>query len=100
MLWNWESHFGANRFNGFVRGVFEGEAASVHQDLEGPRIHGYVFWDQNACIVFDAYSPISSTGIDKTKDLSIICLHIIFLIFLIHHTNRPWLKLEVIHATK
>jgi hypothetical protein len=58
------------------------------------------FWDQNLCIVSDDYSPISSTGIDKIKHLSIIYIHIILLIFIIHRTNRPWLKVEVIHATK
>jgi hypothetical protein len=35
-------------------------------------------------IVFDAHSPISLTGIDKIKRLSIICIHVIFLIFIIH----------------
>jgi hypothetical protein len=64
------------------------------------KIDGYVFWDQNVCIVSDAYSPISSTGIDKIKHLSITCLYIMFLIFTIHRANRPWLTVEVIHTTK
>jgi hypothetical protein len=60
----------------------------------------FCFWDQNLCILFDAYSPISLTGIDKIKHLSIIYIYIIFLIFIIHQASRPWLKVEVIHATK
>jgi hypothetical protein len=59
---------------------------SVHQNLQQPKIDGYVFWDQNLCIVFDAHSPISLTGIDKIKHLYIIDIHIhiILLIFIIH----------------
>jgi hypothetical protein len=75
------------------------QAVSVHQNLQERKIDGYVCWDQNLCIVVDAYSPISLTGIDKIKHLSIIYIHIISLIFVIHRTNRPWLKIEVIHAT-
>jgi hypothetical protein len=76
------------------------QAVSAYQNLQGPKIDGYVFWDQNLRIVFDADSPISLTGIDKIKHLSIIYIHIILLIFIIHRANRPWLKVEVIHATK
>jgi hypothetical protein len=72
---------------------------SVHQNLQEPKIDGYVFWDQNMRIVFDIYSPISLTGVDKIKDLSIICIYIIFLMFDIHRANKRWLKVEVIHAT-
>jgi hypothetical protein len=68
--------------------------------LQEPKIDGYVFWDQNLCIVFNAYSSISLTGIDKIKHLSSICIHIILLIFTIHQASRSWLKVEVIHATK
>jgi hypothetical protein len=81
------------------------QGVSVHQNLQESKIDGYVFWDQNLCIVLDAYSPISLTGIDKIKYLSIIYvhihihIHIILLIFIIHRANRPWLKVEVIHAT-
>jgi hypothetical protein len=66
--------------------------------LQKPKTDGYIFWDQNLWIVFDAYSPISLTGIDKIKHLSIIYIHIILLIFMIHRANRQWLKVEVIHA--
>jgi hypothetical protein len=76
------------------------EAVSAHQNLPEPKNDGYVFWDQNLCIVFDTHSPISLTGIDKIKHLSSICIHIIFLIFIIHRPTRTWLKVEVIHATK
>jgi hypothetical protein len=69
--------------------------------LQGPKIDGYVFWDQNLRIVFDADLPISLTGIDKIKHLYIIYIHIniILLIFIIHRANRPWLEVEAIHAT-
>jgi hypothetical protein len=76
------------------------EAISVHQNLQEPKTDDYVFWDHNLRIVFDAYSPIPSTGIDKIKDLSIICIHILFLIFIVHQASRPWLKVEFIHATE
>jgi hypothetical protein len=76
------------------------EAVSVHQNLQEPKIDGHVFWDQNLCIGFDAHLPTSLTTIDKIKHLSIICIKIIFLILIIHQTGRPWLKGEVIHATK
>jgi hypothetical protein len=36
-----------------------GQAVSVPQNLQGPKIDGYVFWDQNLPIVFDVYWPIS-----------------------------------------
>jgi hypothetical protein len=68
--------------------------------VQDPKIDGFGFWDQSLCVVFDADSPISSTGIDKIKDLSILCIKIIFTIFIIHRANRPWLKGEVVHATK
>jgi hypothetical protein len=48
------------------------QAVLVHQNLQEPKIDGYVFWDQNLCIVYDAYSRISPTDIDKIKHLSII----------------------------
>jgi hypothetical protein len=69
------------------------EPVSVHQNSQEPKIDGYVSWDQNSCIVFDARSPISSNSIDIIKLLYIICIHIIFLIFVIHPTNSTWLKL-------
>jgi hypothetical protein len=53
------------------------QAVSIHQNLQEPEIDGYVLWDQNLCIVFDAHSPISLTGIDKIKHSSIIYIHII-----------------------
>jgi hypothetical protein len=68
--------------------------------LQQPKIDGYVFWDQNLGIVLDANSPISLTGVDSIKHLSIIYIRIILLIFIIHQTNKLWLKVEVIHATK
>jgi hypothetical protein len=73
---------------------------SVHHYLQEFKTDGYVFWDQNVCIVSDADSPISLTGIDKIKHLSIIYIHIriILLIFIIHQANRLWFKVEVIHA--
>jgi hypothetical protein len=76
------------------------EAVSVHQNLQAPKTDGYVIWDQNLCMVFDAYVPISLTGIDKSQHLFSVCMHIILLIFAIHQASRPWLKVEVIHATK
>jgi hypothetical protein len=68
--------------------------------LQANKIDGYVFWDQNLCIVFDAYPPVSSTGIDKIKHLSIIRIQIMVLIFIAPRVNIPWLKVDVIHATK
>jgi hypothetical protein len=58
------------------------ESSSSQGCFSSPRfaraqIDGYVFWDQNLCIVSDAHSPISLTGIDKIKHLSIIHIHII-----------------------
>jgi hypothetical protein len=76
------------------------EALSVHQYLQERKIDGYVFWGQNLCIVFEARSPRSSTGIDKIKALSFICIYVIFLIFIIDRQNRIWPKVQVIHATK
>jgi hypothetical protein len=73
---------------------------SVHQNLREPKIDGYAFWDQNLCVVFDAHSPRSLIGIDRIKHLSVISIHIMFLIFMIHQANIPCLKVEVIHATK
>jgi hypothetical protein len=70
------------------------------QNLQEPKIDGYLFWDQNLWVVLDASLGISSTGIDKIRDLSIIYIQIIFLIFNNHRANRPWLKPTVIHATK
>jgi hypothetical protein len=67
----------------------------VHRHLQGPKIDGYVFWAQNLCIVLDGYSPISSTVIDKIKELSSICIRIMFLILVIHQANSPWLKLKL-----
>jgi hypothetical protein len=64
------------------------EAVSVHQNLQELKIDGYVFWDQNLCIVFDAHSAISLTGIDQIKHLSIIRIHIIFLMFIIQQTGH------------
>jgi hypothetical protein len=62
-------------------------AVSVPQNLQEPKTDGYVFWDQNLCIIFDAHSPISLTGIDKIQYLSSICIHIILLIFTIYHSS-------------
>jgi hypothetical protein len=73
---------------------------SVHQDLQGRKSNVCIFWDQNLCVVFDAHSPISLTGIDKIQHLSSICIYIILLRFTIHQASRSWLKVEVIHATK
>jgi hypothetical protein len=75
-------HFSAERsahWNGALSQMFRcaGQGVSVHQNLQESKIDSYVFWDQNLCIVFDAYSPISLTGIDKVKHLSIIYIHII-----------------------
>jgi hypothetical protein len=81
------------------RGIGSYEAVSVHQNLQEPKFDDDVFWDQNLCIVFDAHSPIYLTGIDKIQHLSSICINIIVLTFAIHRTNRPWRKIEVIHAT-
>jgi hypothetical protein len=50
-------------------------------------IDGYVFWDQNFCIVLDAYSPISLTGIDKIKHLSIIYIYILVPIINIYYSS-------------
>jgi hypothetical protein len=58
------------------------------------------FLTSNVCIVFDVSSSISSTRIDKIMHLSIICIRMIFLISIIPQVNTPWLKVEVIHATK
>jgi hypothetical protein len=55
--------------------------------LQEPKTDGYVFWDQNLCIVFDAHSPIALTGIDKIQHLSSIYIHIILLIFAIYHSS-------------
>jgi hypothetical protein len=71
-------------------------AFSVHKNLQEPKTDGYIFWDQNLGIVFDAHLPISLTGVDKIQHLSSICSHIILLIFTIHQASRPWLKVEVI----
>jgi hypothetical protein len=75
-------------------------AVSAHQNLQDPKTDGYALWNQNLYIVFDPSSHISSTGIDKIKQLSIICIRIIFLIFHIHRANSPWLRVEVIHVTE
>jgi hypothetical protein len=56
----------------FLTAAGEDSAVSIHQNLQEAKIDGYVFWDQNLCIVSDAHSPISLTGIDKVKYLSII----------------------------
>jgi hypothetical protein len=100
-------HFGPTLSDGFGSrpefffhfSFFMGRNFSLHQNFQEPKIDDYVFWDQNLCIVSDANSPISLTGIDKIKHSSIIYIHIIFLIFLFHRANRLWLKAEVIHAT-
>jgi hypothetical protein len=99
MKWTADRSTRRNRQN---VGAFQwgGISVSVHQNLEGPKIDGYLFWDQNVCIVFDASSPIPSSGIDKVKHLPLTCIHIILLIFAIHRANRPWFKGQVIHATK
>jgi hypothetical protein len=75
-------------------------AVSVDQNVQEPKIDGCVLWDQDLRLVFDAYSPVAPTGIDELKHLYVICIHIIFRIFIIHRANRPWLKVEVVHVTK
>jgi hypothetical protein len=60
----------------------------------------FCFWDENLCIVFDASSPLSSTRIDKIKQLSIMCICIIFLVLIIPWANISCLKVEVIHAPR
>jgi hypothetical protein len=109
----WRLHSGVSKFvswaqcpcfQGTCGTGFRRQSASCRssQKFATAKTDGSVFWDQNFCIVFDARSPISLTGIDKIKYLSIIYIyiHIILLIFIIHRTNRSWLKVEVIHATK
>jgi hypothetical protein len=76
------------------------EAVSVHQNLQGPKIDRSVFWVENLCIVFDAHSPVSSTGIDQIKQLSIIFIHIIFIIFLLPPPNTRFLQGEAFPSTK
>jgi hypothetical protein len=44
------------------------------------KIYDRLFWGDNVRIVFDAHSPISSTGIDEIKHRSIIFIIITFLI--------------------
>jgi hypothetical protein len=64
------------------------QAVSVHQNLQEPKTDGCVFWDQNLCIVCDAHSPMSLTGIDKIQHLSSICIHVILLRFIIHQAGH------------
>jgi hypothetical protein len=66
-----------------------GMSVSVHQNLPEPKIGGYLFWDQNLYIVFDASSPRCSSGSDKVKHISLIYIHVIFVTFTIHRANRP-----------
>jgi hypothetical protein len=54
-----------------------GKAVSIHQNLKVLKIDGPVFSGQNRWIVFDARSPIVSTGIGEVKQL-----HIIFIRFI------------------
>jgi hypothetical protein len=79
------------------RGVLPAASAvSVHQKLQGRKIDGCIVWDQNLCIVFDAHSPISSTAIDYVKRLSIIFIHIIFVIPRLPPPNIRFLEGKVI----
>jgi hypothetical protein len=50
--------------------------------------------------LFDPYSPLSSTGIDEVKSLSILFIHIMFLIAVFPLPNSRFLQGEVISATE
>jgi hypothetical protein len=65
-----------------------------------PKIDGCVFWDQNLCIVFDAYSPISSSCIGQIKKSSIIFNHVIFVIFFLPSPNIRVLHGKVISSER
>jgi hypothetical protein len=75
-------------------------AVSVHQQSQDYRTDDHFFWDQDMCIVCDAYWPISSTGICEIKRLSTILIHIIFIIFMFPLLNMRFFQGEVIPATK
>jgi hypothetical protein len=51
------------------------------------RIDDRLFWDQDLSMVFDTDSPISSTSIDEVKLLSIMVIHVIFVIFILPRSN-------------
>jgi hypothetical protein len=73
---------------------------SVHQDFQGLKIDNHFFCDQNLHIVFDAVSPISPTGINEIKNVSIIIIQLRLLIFDISPLNIQLLKAEIILATR
>jgi hypothetical protein len=75
------------------------QAVSVHENLQAPKIDGCIFWDENLCIVFDAFPPISSACIDKIRHLYNVYIFIIFVMFILPLANTPLLKVEGIHAT-
>jgi hypothetical protein len=58
------------------------------------------FWDEHVCIVSDAHSPISTAGIDEVKCLSIIFIHVIFILFFLPPPNIRFLQGETIPPTK
>jgi hypothetical protein len=55
---------------------------------------------QSLCIVFDVFSPIFPTGMDKIEYLSIIHIQIRFAIFGIVPPNTQLFKGEIIQATR
>jgi hypothetical protein len=59
-----------------------------------------LFWAQNLRIVLLADTPISSTGMDEIRYLSIIFLYVIFIIFGLHPSNVKLLQEHLIRATK
>jgi hypothetical protein len=76
------------------------QVVSVQQNLQGLKIRDRLAWAQNACSDVDTYSSISQTGIDEIKDLSIISIHIIFVMFTDPRPNILLHQGEVIPVTK
>jgi hypothetical protein len=76
------------------------QASSVHQNFQQLKIDVRFFWDQSFCIVSDAFSPISTTAINKIKELSILFIQIRLLIFEIATISIQFLKKEIIPATR
>jgi hypothetical protein len=82
-----------------------GKYPYIHPFVRATHLQGFksddcLFWDRYLCIIFDAYTSISSTCINEIKCLSIIVICIIFVIFNLHPPNIQFFQGHVSPATK
>jgi hypothetical protein len=56
-------------------------------NVEWGKVDDHVTSGGDLCIVFDADLPVSATGINEIKFLSVILIHSIFIVFILPPSN-------------